>query len=336
MTYPAGKLPPTALASLLASLPSSDPQVTIGPALGEDAAAVTIGNRTIVVATDPVTFATERIGWYAVHVNANDVAVMGARPRWFSSVILLPEQAASPGLVESIMEDIGRTCAALGVTVIGGHTEVTVGLARPIVTGHMIGEVDTDRLVRKQRLAPGDTLLLAGHAAIEGTALLARELADRLAGHLDDGQMRRARDMLFRPGISVVRAALAAAAAAPVHAMHDPTEGGILGGAWELAAVAHVGLELHTEHIPLLPETRAVCRALAVDPLALLASGALLIGVAPGDAAVITAALAAEGVPVCAVGKVHAESEGVVLIRNGARHALLPPDRDEAARVLGA
>ena len=335
MTFPAGKLPPTVLESLLAMLPSSDRQVTIGPALGEDAAAVTVGDRTLVIATDPVTFATERIGWYAVHVNANDVAVMGARPRWFSSVVLLPEHATSLGLVESIMADIGQTCSALGVAVIGGHTEVTVGLSRPIVAGQMIGDVDTDRLVRKQRLAPGDTLLLAGHAAIEGTALLARELADRLAGRVDDALVARARDLIFRPGISVVRAALAAAAAAPVHAMHDPTEGGVLGGVWELAAVAHVGLAIEAERIPLLAETQAICEALEVDPLALLASGALLIGVAPADCAAVTAALAAEHVIVCAIGEVRHATDGVTLSRKGARHDLVPPDRDEIARVLG-
>jgi hydrogenase maturation factor len=221
------------------------------------------------------------------------------------------------------------------VTVVGGHTEVTVGLTRPLVVGQMIGEVDTDRLVRKQRLAPGDTVLLAGYAAIEGTALLARELGERLVVTVGETVLQRARDLLVQPGISVVRAALAAASGAPVHAMHDPTEGGILGGLWELAAVARVGLDVAADRIPLLPETREVCEALHIDPLALLASGALLIGVAPGDVRGVTQALAAEGVPVCAIANVLEAAAGVTITRDGARRDLVPPARDEAARILG-
>jgi hydrogenase maturation factor len=333
--FPAGKLPPAALNAALAALPMTDPRVTIGPALGEDAAAVTLGERTLVIATDPVTFATDRLGWYVVHVNANDVAVMGAPPCWFSCVVLLPERNASQTLVDTIMAEVGQTCAALGVTVVGGHTEVTVGLTRPLVVGQMIGEVDTDRLVRKQRLAPGDTVLLAGYAAIEGTALLARELGERLVVTVGETVLQRARDLLVQPGISVVRAALAAASGAPVHAMHDPTEGGILGGLWELAAVARVGLDVAADRIPLLPETREVCEALHIDPLALLASGALLIGVAPGDVRGVTQALAAEGVPVCAIANVLEAAAGVTITRDGARRDLVPPARDEAARILG-
>ena len=111
---PAGKLPARALQDLLATIPQTDPRVLVGPAPGEDAAVLDFGDRWLVITTDPITFAAERIGWYAVNVNANDIAVMGATPRWFSAVLLLPERQASEEMVREIMDDISSSCAASG------------------------------------------------------------------------------------------------------------------------------------------------------------------------------------------------------------------------------
>ena len=156
----AGKLPAKDLDRLIAALPATDPRVLLGPHLGEDAAVIEMGDRCLVATTDPVTFATDRIGWYAVHVNANDVAVMGAQPRWFLAVVLLPAVSSTRGLARAIMDDIGATCDELGVTVCGGHTETTPGIERPVVVGQMLGEVPPQRLVRKSRLAVGDDIIL--------------------------------------------------------------------------------------------------------------------------------------------------------------------------------
>src|SRR5207247_3042847 len=120
------------LRPLLVELPGRVGRLWIGPQLGEDAAVIDVGDRCLVVTTDPITFATDHIGRYAVHVNANDVAVLGARPLWFFVVMLLPEHSATPELVESIMAEVGTACEELGATVGGGHTEVTQGLDRPI------------------------------------------------------------------------------------------------------------------------------------------------------------------------------------------------------------
>ena len=161
-----GKLEAERLEQLLSALPQRDHSVVVGPRVGEDAAVIEVGDRFVVSATDPVTFTTDRVGWYAVHVNANDVAVLGARPRWFLAVLLLPE-GTSAALVESIMTDIRDACSALGVTVCGGHTEVTPHVDTLVVVGHMLGEVAPARLVRKTNLQAGDDLLLTQGVAIE-------------------------------------------------------------------------------------------------------------------------------------------------------------------------
>src|SRR5690349_24441989 len=128
--------------------------------LARTRAVIDAGDRYLVVTTDPITFATEHIGRYAVHVNANDVAVLGARPRWFFVVMLLPDGSTTAELAETIMADVGTACEELGVTLSGGHTEITQGLDRPILVGQMLGELAPDRLVQKTRIAIGDLILL--------------------------------------------------------------------------------------------------------------------------------------------------------------------------------
>ena len=178
---PVGKLPLEHLQSLLRHLPKHDPRLLIGPQIGEDAAVIDAGDRYLVVATDPITFATDHIGNYAVHVNANDIAVLGARPLWFFVVMLLPENCTTPDLAETILADVRATCEELGVTLGGGHTEITQGLDRPILVGQMLGEVTPTRLVRKTRITVGDLILLTRSVAIEGTAILAREKSEQLS-----------------------------------------------------------------------------------------------------------------------------------------------------------
>src|SRR5512146_1796771 len=187
-----GKLPPQLLERLLGKLASADPRVVIGPRLGEDAAVLDMGDRYLIAATDPVT-------------NANDVAVRGARPLWFLATVLLPDGQASEGGVERIFADLGEACTELGVALIGGHTEVTAGLPRAIVSGSMLGEVAKDRLVTTGGARPGDTLLLTKGVPLEGAAIVARErAAEALRRGVPADVVKRAAELLRRPGISVV------------------------------------------------------------------------------------------------------------------------------------
>lgn len=329
---PAGKLPPHLLQRLLDMAKGSDPRVLVGPEVGADAAVLDRGERLLVAKSDPITFATDLIGWYLVQVNANDIACMGAYPRWLLCTLLLPE-GCPPSLAEDIFRQVVEACRPLGITVIGGHTEITYGLPRPIAVGAMLGEVERERLVRPGGAQPGDVLLLTKGIALEGTALLAREAADALlqAG-LTQEQVRRAQRLLVEPGISIVREALAAVETGYVHALHDPTEGGLATALWELAQPAGVGIEVDAEAIPILPECILVCRALGLDPLGLLASGALLIAVAPKGREAVQRAVEAQGIPCVPIGRVLPRGEGFFLWRKGRREALPTFPRDEVAR----
>lgn len=329
----AGKLPPQLLERLLARIPA-DPRLLLGPGIGRDAAAIDVGGgRALVAAADPVTFAQDQIGAYAVHVNANDVACLGAHPAWFLATILLPEDA-TPEIAEEIFEQIRTTCEALDVALIGGHTEVTLGIDHPIVAGTMLGEVDAQSLVRPENARAGDHLLLTKSIAIEGTALLAREAGQTLSDRgMPAPVIESAAQLLAEPGISVVRDAQAACRAGPPHAMHDPTEGGLATALLELAQAAGLQARVRLADVPVLDETNAICAALDLDPLGLLASGALLIAVEPGRCDTMREAVEAEKIEAACIGDL-ASGEGGVIIDSGNARPLPSFKQDELARVL--
>jgi hydrogenase maturation factor len=282
---------------------------------------------------DPITFATDLIGWYAVQVNANDIAVMGARPRWFVAALLLPPEA-SEEVVAAVFDQLARGCEELGITLVGGHTEVTPSVSQPVIVGCMLGEAAVERLVMTGGARPGDVIVLSGAAGIEGTAILAREAGETLARKgLDQAAIEQGRRFLFDPGISVVRAALAAAAVG-VTAMHDPTEGGVATGLLELARASGTGLEVETGLIPVLPLTREICDRLGLDPLGLIASGALLITLPPARTDALVKALGEAGAAATAIGRVLPASEGLCAIGVGRRGPLPEFERDEVARFL--
>jgi hydrogenase maturation factor len=332
--FPVGKLPPQLLDRLLAEVPITDSRVILGPQLGEDAAIIDFGDRVLVAKTDPITFTAESIGWYAVHINANDVATMGARPRWFLASVLLPEHQTDAHLVESIFRDLISACEDLGITLCGGHTEITHGLDRPIIIGQMLGEVSKDKLVVKSRLRVGDQIMLTKGVAIEGTAIIAREKTDVLKHHLDQPQIERAKHYLTDPGISIVPEALIANRVADIHAMHDLTEGGLMAGLWELGVAAKAGLVIYADRIPILPETHAVCQIFHLDALRLIASGALLIAARPGECELVLAALQQAGIAAAVIGEVRSHSEGMRLRDAGQWIDLTYPPQDEITKIL--
>lgn len=334
LSFPVGKLPLATLGEQLRRVNVCDQRVIVGPKIGEDAALIDFNDRYLVAKTDPITFVVDRIGWYAVHITANDVAVMGAEPRWFLAALLLPEGTTDTALVAAIFEDIVAASRELGVTLVGGHSEITAGLDRPIVVGQMLGEVKKERAVTKDQARVGDWVLLTQGVAIEGTAILARDMEGHLSARVEPSVLQRAKTYLGNPGISVVKDALTACSAAQVHAMHDPTEGGILAGLWELAAAASLGIHVVAERIPVLPETRILCQALGLDPLRLIASGALLIVAPPAECEKIIPALSQRGTPVSIIGEMKEKAYGTRIERAGTIEAFDPPERDEIARLF--
>jgi len=310
-------------------------RVVVGPRVGEDAAVLDFGDRYLVATTDPVTFVTDAAGWYALHVNANDVAVRGARPAWFLATLLLPEGQTTEAQVEALFAEVAEACAALGVSLIGGHTEVTAGLTRPIVAGTMLGEVAKDALVTTGGARPGDTLLLTKGVPLEGAAIIARERGEEaIRRGVPAEVVARARELLRRPGLSVVPEARLATAAARVHAMHDPTEGGLATACWELAEAAEAGVRLERERIPILPDGARLCAAFGLDPLGTIASGALLLAVAPADAAAVEAACRGAGIMCAAIGEVTERRQGTTLVEGGRARPLPTFPQDEITKLF--
>ena len=332
--YPVGKLPAQTLKRMLQKYPPSDPRLIVAGSIGQDAAVIDMGDRYLVAKTDPITFATGQIGWYAVNINANDIACTGATPRWFLATILLPECGATPDLVDDIFAQIDAACARLGISVAGGHTEITPGLSRPIIAGQMLGEVSPDRLVTSSGVCPGDALILTKGYAIEATAILGLEMDNALRASPLADRIDHYAKLLIEPGISVVPDAAVALAAGGVHAMHDPTEGGLATGLHELAEAAEVGLEVDADRLPLLPETEELAAFFNLDPLGLIASGALLIAAEPTAAADIIVALNQAGIPAANIGRALAPDDGRWLVDSTGSRPLPTFARDEITRLF--
>ena len=331
-----GKFPVDMMERLLAKVQINDERVLLGPRIGADAALIDCGNNVLVAKTDPVTFATDLIGWYAVQVNANDVACTGASPRWFLATLLVPE-TFTEAEAEAVFDQILQACDSLNVTLVGGHSEVTRGLSHPMVIGCMLGEVEKGNVVHTGVAKDGDSIVVTKGIALEGTALLARDAEKSLAGSgVDAGTIARAKELLFSPGISVLKDAHIACSNVKVNSLHDPTEGGLATGLWEISKAAGVGLAIEEGSIPILPECAEICQALDLDPLGLMASGALLITLPPEDVPQLFSALEREGIEAFEIGQITGPEDGVRMISTSSHELEQLPqfERDELARFL--
>jgi hydrogenase maturation factor len=270
-----------------------------------------------------------------VNVNANDIACLGARPQWFLATALLPAGRADAAMAEAIFAQILDACAALNIALVGGHTEITYDLPRPIVVGAMLGEVAKEKMVTSAGARVGDVVLLTKSVPLEGTALIAREKENDLRARGFTGDfLARARGFLRDPGISVVREALIAAAAGLATALHDPTEGGVATGLWELAHASRVGLEIDGDAIPFSVEGLRLCAAYGLDPLGVIASGSLLITTPAETADNLVNLLARANIRCVLIGRVVPRENGITLTRGAARRALPRFDADEITRIL--
>jgi len=309
-----------------------DRSVILGSSVGEDAALVSFGRDVLVLTTDPVTGTASNIGWLEVHVNANDVACRGAKPRWFLCDLLLPERSNSL-VVDRIMKQIDSAAKVIGVSIVGGHTEVTLGLKRPIVVGYMVGVVSKRRLITSHAARPGDKIIMTKTVGIEGTAVLAADFARRLRLKVGAGALRQAKSL--RGLISVVEDAMVATDSGGVRAMHDPTEGGLLQGVWELAEASKTGLIIHESRIAIRPETTQICSVLRVDPLRLMSSGCLLIAADRRKTNGILHNLKKRGIPANVIGSVTRRGKGRRLVKiDGTITEIRPSERDELYRVI--
>jgi thiamin-phosphate kinase len=333
-SLPVGKLPAEILALYLKQAPIFDERILLGPGIGIDCAVIDLGNRLLVFKTDPITFATDNIGWYAVQINANDIATCGAVPRWMLVSILLPDSKTNPALVEQVFDQVYGACRQYGISVIGGHTEITSGLDRVILVATMIGEVEPDKLVTPRGAKAGDSVLLTKGVPIEATALIAREYSELLEGKLESDELELARNFLYVPGISVLNDASIALGVGGVTAMHDPTEGGVASALWELAEASGVSIIVEPDAIPVPDISRRICQYLDIDPLRAIASGALLLTVQAERATDVQLALEAAGILCARIGQVEPAPVGVFLLSEGKRVQLPGPERDAITRLF--
>jgi hydrogenase maturation factor len=310
-----------------------DSSVILGSSLGEDAALVKLGGRILVLKTDPVTATTSDAGWLAVHINANDIACRGAKPKWFLCDLLLPE-GTSIKLIDSIMRQIDSAAKRVGVAIVGGHTEVTPNLKRPIVVGYMVGLLRSGRkYVTSANARPGDDIIMTKSAGIEGTSLLALDFARRLKTEGAGKYLEHAKRL--RHSISVVEDAMIAVQCGGIHAMHDPTEGGLLQGVWEIAEASKIGFMLNESRIAIETATRTICSALNVNPLRLLSSGSLLIAADNRKSSLILRRLRAHRIEAHIIGRFTERNEGRILVKSdGSSVKIGPSERDELYRVI--
>ncbi|MBI4057064.1 MAG: hydrogenase expression/formation protein [Elusimicrobia bacterium] len=329
MILPVGKLPSDILGRLLKKHKILDPSVVLGPGIGEDAAVLSFGNKLLVAKTDPITFTSEDIGWYTVAVNANDVVTRGARPRWFLCTALLPEGKTTPRLAEDIFRQIHRACRALRISSVGGHSEITSGLARPILVGFMLGEVLGKRPVTTSGVREGDCLILTKSIALEAASVIVRERGSEVTRKWGAAFVRRCRN--FIKELSVVPEALIATRMGGVHSMHDPTEGGLSTGIYEMAEASQVGFVIERENILIQREAQVLCGMYRLDPLGILSSGALLIACDPKMAFRIVRRIRKSGVSASVIGRAVPRRQGVLLREGGSAIPFPRFPRDEIA-----
>jgi hydrogenase expression/formation protein HypE len=331
-----GKLDINILEELLERHTILDPRVVVGPKIGEDAAVIDLGEGSDhywVVTSDPITFTTEEIGYYGVVVNLNDIATMGAIPKWFLASLLFPERSDLK-VIEKVFRQIHDACRRFKVSFIGGHTEITPKIKKMILSGHMIGEVKKDKLVTTSGARSGDLLLLVKGVCIEGTSITAREKeAELLKRGVCYSLIRKAKRFIFNPGIDVLRPARIACEASSVHSMHDPTEGGLINGMVEMALASEKEIEVDLEKVLIYKESRILCQEYGLDPLGVIASGALLLTISPSDLSSLLKAFGETSIPIQVIGKVKKGPARVLATGKKGSKEIHPLPRDEILKI---
>ncbi len=328
-----GKLDHDFLASLLHQYTSTGKGVIVGAEVGEDATVIDMGDKYLVAKTDPVTFSMEHIGYYAVHVNANDIVCMGATPKWFLATILLPANSTRQ-MAEELFQQISKTCKSEKIVYCGGHTEVTGAVTQPVVIGQMLGETHKDQLKLKKDIKIGDHLILVQSVPVEGVAILGQVKAGDLERHFSKEFVKSCQNALFHPGIGVRPYAELAQNTAKVHAMHDPTEGGVATAIHEMARAANAGVIIDQTKIPLLTEGKLACEFFDLDPLGCISSGSLLLAVPYKSIDAILKACDKKNIPAADIGKFVDKEQGLVLVNDRQKSRLPVFHQDEIVKIL--
>lgn len=320
-----GKLPNDILEKyVIAGLDKINDNIIVGPQVGEDCSIIKIEDKYCVLTTDPITAADADSGRIGVNICCNDVASAGAKPFGILVTILAPS-GTKVEKIRNVMEDIRKSCRELSIDILGGHTEITDGVNRMILSITAIGIGDS--FVRTGGAQAGDDVVVTGYAGLEGTAIIARDYFNQLKGRVDEQVLLKGQKML--KDISVVKTGIIAAKYG-VHSMHDATEGGILGAIWEVAESSGKGVYIYKERIPITQETIVICRAAGADPYKLISSGCMIITCRGGES--LCRKLESEGINAAVVGKI---TEGSKIVKSGdSEYEVAAPEADEIYSII--
>lgn len=314
--------------TILKGIKNTREEVLIGAALGEDCAVLQLKEDEVyVTTTDPITGTATDIGRLAVHVAVNDLAAEGAEPIGLLCTALLPENYKESRL-KNIMEQYKEACASLGIQPLGGHTELTTAVNRPVLNVTAVGKAKKGKLTPTSNAQPGMDIIVTKWVGLEGTSILAKEKEAELLIRYPRPLIEEAKG--FDAFLSVLPEARIAVKNGAV-AMHDITEGGVFGALWELAQSAGVGIEVDLKKIPIRQETVEVCEFFDLNPYCLISSGAMLIVAENGyDCA---KAIEEAGIPAVVIGKTTDNNDKAVL-NEGEKRFLEAPKPDELYKVL--
>ncbi|MCL5260484.1 MAG: AIR synthase-related protein [Gammaproteobacteria bacterium] len=330
-TLPAGKLPSSLLKKLINELPKANQSIIVPPGVGLDAACIKTGKKLIAVTTDPITFSTKHIATYSVAVNINDIACLGCHPKWFLACLLLPLKTCENEL-KQIWHNLVTELKRYQIQAVGGHVEITDAVTKPLIVGEMLGETLSKEVLNTKNGRPGDQILLWQNISIEGTAIIATELAHKLNKIIPKHKISKMQKLLYNPGICIWPIVKKIVPTPGLVACHDPTEGGIATALHELADACNCGLKIDHAAIPILPETALLCRLLKLNPLGLLASGSLLILCRKEAVKKILAK--AKGEPIAVIGELTSSKQRLLIMQNGKKNILPRFDADEIVRGI--
>lgn len=321
-----GKLTNETLREIIISkIKKSSKDIIIGPEIGEDCSIIDFGSDVCVLTTDPVTAAGEKVGHIGVHICCNDIASAGVRPIGIMVTILAPPSADLEDIGQ-VMREINEACDVLQIDVIGGHTEITSAVNRMVLSITAVGKGKKDQVVTTGGAKTGDDIIVTGFAGLEGTGILSKSYYDYLAEKLPAGVVKTGSQML--KNISVVNVGMLAAQYG-VNAMHDATEGGVLGALWEVAEASNKGMYIYEEKIPVKEETIMICSTLKINPYRLISSGCMIITCTNGSG--LCELLNKNGISAGIIGKITKENK--IINSGGKELEIEPPESDEIYNV---
>lgn len=319
-----GKIPPEILERIvmkpMAGSKVKREDVILRPTTGEDCSAIDLGGEICLLSTDPITGAAKDIGYLAVQINCNDIYSSGAEPMGVLLTVLLPP-GSDEALLEEIMQGSLRAAEERNIEILGGHTEVTDAVTKPLISAAVIGKTRNRKILATGGAKAGQDLIMTKWAGTEGTAILAKEWEEGLRAYLSAEELQAAQEM--KQFLSVGQES-AIAFAHGATAMHDATEGGILGAVWEVAECSGLGVDVFVDCIPVKEETKKICAAMQIDYLRLISSGTMII--AADDGAALVEKLQAAGIESAVIGKLTAG--GKYMLLNGMRLPLEQPGSD--------